>query len=181
MANSTGIKKSIYGGLSIWAMALGGIVGWGSTVLPGISFIPNAGVLGSVIGIVLCTVIAYIIFANYEMMVRKFPHDRGSFHYTGEILGDDHAYLVGWAIEMAYLSLMWANASAFVMLWRGVVGDTFVWGYLYNIAGYDVYLGEIIATIVLKFTLGIITTYSLKFADILRMVLAGGLFISTVV
>ncbi|MBR2104054.1 MAG: amino acid permease [Bacteroidales bacterium] len=181
MANSTGEKKYIYGGISIWAMALGGIVGWGSTVLPGISFIPKAGVLGSVIGIVLCTVIAYIICANYEMMVRKFPHDRGSFHYTGEILGDDHAYLVGWAIEMAYLSLMWANASAFVMLWRGVVGDTFVWGYLYNIAGYDVYLGEIVATIVLKFTLGLITTYSLKFADILRIVLAVGLFVSTVV
>ena len=176
-----GIKKPIYGGISIWAMALGGIVGWGSTGLLGISFIPNAGVLGSIIGIVISAIIAYVICDNYALMVRKFPHDRGSFHYTGEILGNDHAFLVGWAIEMAYLSMMWANASAFVMLWRGVVGDTFVWGYMYNIAGYDVYFGEVLATIVLKCTLGLITTYTIKLANIVRIVFAVALVLSTVV
>lgn len=65
-----GIKKPIYGGISIWAMALGGIVGWGSTGLLGISFIPNAGVLGSIIGIVISAIIAYVICDNYALMVR---------------------------------------------------------------------------------------------------------------
>ena len=36
--------------LNVWALALGSIIGWGAFVMPGTTFLPKAGTLGTFIG-----------------------------------------------------------------------------------------------------------------------------------
>ena len=51
------------------------------------------------------------------------------------------------------------------------------WGFHYTIAGYDVYLGEIVATIFIQVVFGLLICYARKVAVALRTVLAVGLFV----
>ena len=39
--------------IDIWALALGAIIGWGCFVLPGTDFLPRAGPLGAILGLLL--------------------------------------------------------------------------------------------------------------------------------
>lgn len=77
--------------------------------------------------------------------------------------------------------MLWANASSFVLLFRSVFGDTFQVGFLYNIAGYDVFLGEVIISILMKATFGIIMTFAKKLANFLRTFFAVLLMLSVVI
>ena len=42
---------------------------------------------------------------------------------------------------------MWANATAIVLIVRNLAGDMLQWGFHYRVAGYDVYLGEVLLTL----------------------------------
>ena len=59
-------------------------------------------------------------------------------------MGKKHGFIVGWFLILAYLSMIPLNATAFPLVVKKLIGPVFEVGYLYTIAGYDVYLGEII-------------------------------------
>lgn len=167
-----------FNGISIWALALGCIVGWGSVVMPGSTFIPNAGPLGTILGILLASLMAIVICHNYSCIVAKYPDQRGSYTYTRLILGEDHAFLVTWSILLAYVSLLWANSYNFVVLTRALFGDVFKDTLLYNIAGYNVYLEGVVFTIAVKTIFVLIATFAKRIANALRVLFAIVLFVS---
>ena len=47
--------------IDVLSVAVGAIIGWGCFVMPGNSFLPAAGPLGTVIGMALAGVMAWII------------------------------------------------------------------------------------------------------------------------
>ena len=55
--------------LSVWALAFGCAVGWGAFVMPGTTFLPLAGPLGSIIGLLIGAGIMVIIGVNYHFLV----------------------------------------------------------------------------------------------------------------
>lgn len=181
MAISGNKTRTGFSGISIWALSLGCIIGWGSVVMPGTVFIPNAGPLGTVLGIILASVMAVVVCRNYSWMVRKFPDVRGSYVYTRNILGEDHGFLVTWSLLLAYLSLLWANAYNFVVLTRGIFGDVFMNVHLYKIAGYDVYLDGVLFTIIINAFFVAVSTFARRFANVLRVVMAVTLFASVAI
>lgn len=63
MANeskNTGLKKEL-NPLNVWAIAFGCIIGWGSFINPGKKFLPNSGVAGTAIAMVLGALVMVII------------------------------------------------------------------------------------------------------------------------
>ena len=175
-------KSSEYlSGLSVWALSLGGVIGWGCFILPGSRFLPDAGPVGSVLGIVAASLFALVICSNYSCMVKQFPEIGGSYVYTRHIMGEDHAFLAVWCLILAYLSLLWANATAFSLMIRYIVGDALQWGFHYTIAGYDVYLGEVITTIAILIILGLLIAYRSRLANLLRTIFAVCLFVSILI
>ncbi len=169
------------GVVSVWAMAFGCIIGWGAFVLPGTTFIPSAGAMGTFIGVIIATLIGLVFCCNYSWMVHKFPHDRGSYVYTRNILGEDHGFLAAWSILLAYISILWANVSAFTVLFRSFFGNHLQFGFHHNVAGYDVYGGEVTFTIVIFLVLGLMTSFSHKIANFLRTFFAVTLFVPVVI
>ena len=134
------------GYISAWAYALGCAVGWGSFMNPTNLFLPNAGPLGSLVGIVIASVMMLLIGASLSYMAKRYPDSSGVHVYIGKIMGADHGFLSAWAMLLAYLSIMWANATSIMLLVRFILGDVLQWGLYYQVAGYDVYLGEVLIT-----------------------------------
>ena len=173
--NHQGVMKAFLP-LRIWALAFGCVIGWGSFVMPGTTFLPDAGPLGTVIGVVIAAAFMLIVCVNYGYLGRRIPGEGGTYVYTKSLLGIDHAFFAIWALALAYISLLWANATAFVLIGRYLLGDVFQWGFHYTVAGYDVYFGEVLFTIGILVVFGLISAYAKKLATVLRTVLALGLF-----
>ena len=173
--------KHIFSTLSIWAISLGGIVGWGAFVMPGNTFIPMAGALGSSIAMLIGALVISIIAANFHSMMNRSSHTGGVFSYTKEVFGSDHSFLCVWSIVLAYISILWANATAFALIVHFLFGSVLQWGFHYTVVGYDVYLGEILVTMLLLVSFGIMSAKCHRTVRILQTVLALLLFVGVAI
>ena len=148
--------------LNIWALSFGGIIGWGAFVMPGTMFLPNAGPVGTIAAMVLGGLIMLAIGKNFSVMAERFPDNGGIFAYTRMVLGNDHGFLAAWSLGLAYLSLIWANATAFVLIARYLFGEIFQWGFHYQVLGFDVFFGEILVTWIILIAYGLLACYGGK-------------------
>ena len=167
--------------VGIWATAFGCVIGWGCFVMPGTTFLPEAGPLGTIIGIAIAAVIILIVGADYSILSGRYPEARGSYSYVNSMLGSDYAFLTAWALEISYVMLFWANSTAFVLIGRFFFGNILQWGLHYTVAGYDVYLGEVIATICIELIFGLIVLCSGRITYMLRVILGVMLFAGVMV
>ncbi|MBO4414347.1 MAG: amino acid permease [Lachnospiraceae bacterium] len=140
-------KRSAIDIFYLWALSLGLAVGWGAFVMPGATFFPLAGPVGTAIGFALGGLIMIAIAACFKYMIVRYPQSGGAYAFTRELLGFDHAFLASWALILAYMSILWANATAFILIGRYLAAPYIQWGFHYTVAGYDVYLSEILITI----------------------------------
>ena len=134
--------------LAAWALAFGCAVGWGCFVMPGNTFLPIAGPLGSVIGLLIGAGIMMMFGMSYQYLMKRNPDSGGAYAYAKEILGSDHGFLCAWMLFLTYIAIIWANSTALSLLVRFVFGDIFCFGFSYQIAGYTVYMGEVLLSVV---------------------------------
>ena len=130
--------------LAAWAFAFGTAVGWGSLVMPGTVFLPKAGPLGTTIGVFIGAAVMAVIAWNYHYMTRRYPGPGGAFAFASRAFGVDHGFLCAWFLSLTYMAIIWANATALTIVARCLFGDAFRFGFRYSIAGYGVYLGDIL-------------------------------------
>ena len=90
--------------IDVLAVAVGSIIGWGCFVMPGNSFLPSAGPIGTVIGLFLAAVMAWVIAQSYGYLIRKYPVEGGEFEYATQAFGKRHAFICGWWLILAYIS-----------------------------------------------------------------------------
>ena len=133
--------------LGAWALSFGCSVGWGAFVMPGTTFLPLAGPLGTALGVAVGALVMLIIGINYCELINRYPDAGGTFHYTKELFGYDHAFLSSWFLGLVYLAITWANATALPLIFRSLFGDLLCFGFHYTVAGYDVWLGEILLSL----------------------------------
>ncbi len=140
----TGGEKTYLSSAGAWALAFGCAVGWGSFVMPGTTFLPLAGPAGTALGLGFGALIMLILGANYHHLMMRYPDAGGTYTYTKHCFGYDHGFLSAWFLILTYIAVLWANATALPLIARAVLGGTFQFGYIYEIAGYPIYLGEIL-------------------------------------
>ena len=133
--------------LGAWALAFGCSVGWGSFVMPGNTFLPLAGPVGSALGLGLGAVVILIIAANYHFLMNRSPDAGGTYTYTKKSFGYDHGFLSAWFLILTYVAIIWANATALPLIARTLLGSVFQFGFHYEIAGFHVYMGEILLAV----------------------------------
>ena len=130
--------------VDVWGLALGAIIGWGCFVLPGTAFLPKAGPGGTAMGMLIGALLIIVIAVSYGYLIRKFPISGGEFIYAKEAFGKRNAFVSGWAMILAYWSLIPLNATALAMISRYLFPGIIQQGLLYEIAGWEVYAGEVI-------------------------------------
>ena len=134
--------KPILRPVHVGTLGLGCIIGFGCFVLPG-DFLATAGPVGASVGVVLGGFAMLVIARSYGLMVRIFPVAGAEFAYAYHVAGRYHAYIGGWFLILAYLGIVSLNATALGILAKFLIPEFFARGYLYSVAGFDVFAGEV--------------------------------------
>ncbi len=176
MANenkNTELKKEL-NPLNVWAIAFGCIIGWGSFINPGKKFLPNSGVAGAAIAMVLGALVMVIIASSYAYMVPKYPSAGGEFTFAKHCFGNKAAFVCGWFLVAAYLTNVPMNSTAIALIVDGLDrgNDILKWGFHYSIAGFDVWLGEMLLAMCILVLFGILNIVGVKKAGFVQTVLA---------
>ena len=181
--NKVSMEKNL-SSFNVWALALGSIIGWGAFVMPADTFLPNGGVLGTLIAMVIAATVMIIIALNYNFMINEFPVAGGEYVYTKETFGVRHAYACAWFLGLSYLAIVPLNGTALALIGRNLMGNIFQVGFHYTFAGYDIYAGEIALAVGAVILLGYLSIRGAKLAGVLQtllvILLVGGVGIITI-
>ncbi len=158
--------------INVWSLAFGCIIGFGCFILPGNSFLANAGTLGTAIAIFLGAAVMMIIALNYDYMIRLFPVAGGEFTYTEKAFGPRHGFWCAWFLGLSYGTLVPMNATALALIGRNLLNGVFKFGFHYVLAGYDVYLGEVILAIFAILLFGFLSIRGVRTVGIFQVILA---------
>lgn len=158
--------------LSAWAISFGCAIGWGAFIMPGTVFLPVAGPLGTVIGFGLGALVMFIVGRNYHYLIQHFPDAGGAYSYVKRICGYDHSYICGWFLILTYMAIVWANGTALALIGRNLLGGLFSFGVKYEIAGYDIYAGEVLLSIFVLVVVFAVFMIGKRLAAKLQVVLA---------
>ena len=157
--------------VNVWALALGCIIGWGAFVMPGNTFLGKAGPLGTAIAMGLATLVMTVIAFNYNFMINKFPVAGGEFEYARRAFGSNHAFVCSWFLGLSYLCIVPLNGTALALIGRNLMDNVFQVGFHYSVAGYDVYLGEILLALVALVAIAGMSIRGVRFAGIFQTIL----------
>ena len=108
--------------IDVWATAFGCIVGWGAFVMPGTTFLPVAGPIGTTAAMIISAIIMLVIGANYAYLMVHHPGTGGVYTYCREAFGRDHAFLCSWFLSLSYTSIVFLNATALFVVSRTLFG-----------------------------------------------------------
>lgn len=133
--------------LAVIALSFGYAVGWGAFVMPGTMFLPSAGPAGTVIGFLIGTAVIVVLAFNYHKVTNHIHGAGGAYVFVTKVFGHNHSFLVAWFLFLAYIAVMWANATALVLLARFLFGNMFQFGFHYSLLGFDVYCGEVLLSL----------------------------------
>ena len=169
--------------LNVWSLALGCIIGWGAFVMPGNTFLGQAGPLGTAIAMGIAAVIMIVISFNYQYLIQKYPVAGGEFTYSYQAFGQNHAFLCSWFLGLSYLAIVPLNATALALIGRNLMDNIFQVGFHYTVAGYDIYLGEILLAVTALLLFAWLSIRGVKFTGgfqtALVFMLVGGVLIVT--
>ncbi len=166
-------KKSefdkVLGAWDILVIAFGAMIGWGWVVSSG-NWIESGGVVGAAIAFAIGGIMIFFVGLTYAELTAAMPQCGGEHVFSYRAMGANGSFVCTWAIILGYVSVACFEACAFptiiTYLWPG-----FLKGYLYTVAGFDVYASWLIAAIVVALLITVINIIGAKTAAILQTVL----------
>lgn len=172
------LKRSL-NPMHVWAIAFGCVIGWGSFINPGKKFLSNSGVVGTALAMILGALVMIIIAFSYAYMVPKYPKAGGEFTFTKNCFGKNMAFICGWFLVVAYVTNVPMNSTAIGLIVDGLDGsaDILKFGFHYTIAGFDVYMGEMLLASFILILFGYMNIIGVRKAAFVQMMLSSLLVI----
>ena len=166
-------KKSefdkVLGAWDILVIAFGAMIGWGWVVSSG-NWIQSGGVVGAALAFAIGGVMIFFVGLTYAELTAAMPQCGGEHVFSYKAMGPTGSFICTWAIILGYVGVTCFEACAFptiiTYLWPG-----FLKGYLYTVAGFDVYASWVIVAIVVAFLIMLININGAKTAAILQTIL----------
>ncbi len=132
--------QKVFSRKDIFALAFGAMIGWGWVVLTN-DWILGAGALGAITAFIIGGIMIFFVGLTYAELTAALPESGGLCVFTQRAMGWHAAFFSSWAIVLGYVSVVAFEAVAFPSVLEYFVGSGYYRGYLYTIAGYDVYAG----------------------------------------
>ena len=155
-----------------WALAVGSIIGWGCFI-QGAQWTRQAGgPLPLVVGFLLGGALMIVIGLSYAYLIPRINVAGGEFAYTYYSFGRLAAFVCGWMMLLGYVTLAAMNATAIPVLFTFILPDTFNFGYLYTIAGYNVYLGEVLVSVFFLLLFAVLNIIGVKKTGSMQLIMA---------
>ena len=118
------IKKKL-SPLNAWAFAFACMIGWGAFVMPATYFLPIGGIWGALLAFLCAGIAMCIVAVNFSYLGNTYPEVGGSYFYVKAALDRRQAFVVAWAMGLAYLCCIPLNARAMGMLIRTILEEAF--------------------------------------------------------
>lgn len=153
----------------ILVIAFGAMIGWGWVVSTG-GWIEKGGGIGAALGFVIGGIMIFFVGLTYAELTAAMPQCGGEHVFSYRAMGATGSFICTWMIVLGYVSVACFEACAFptiiTYLWPG-----FLKGYMYTVAGFDIYASWLITAIVIAFLIMMINIIGAKTAAILQTVL----------
>jgi amino acid transporter len=122
----------------ILALAFGTMIGWGWIMLAG-RWVAQGGVVGAVLAFGIGAVLCIFVGLTYAELTPALPLAGGELVFSYRGLGYNASWLTGWMITFAYVGVAAWEGPALVTAIDYLVGGVPRWGYLWTVAGFEVY------------------------------------------
>ena len=168
-----GQKKSefdkVFSAWDILVIAFGAMIGWGWVVSSG-TWIDAGGVVGAALAFAIGGVMIFFVGLTYAELTAAMPQCGGEHVFSYKAMGPTGSFICTWAIILGYVGVTCFEACAFptiiTYLWPG-----FLKGYLYTVAGFDIYASWLSVAIIIAFLIMMINIMGAKTAAVLQTVL----------
>ena len=157
--NGQGLKKS-FTPLGMWAFSVGTSIGWGSFIITCSTYLKKSGTVGTLLGLLLGTGVILVVAWNLQHVIKNCRDAGGIYAFDKKVGGNDLGFLSAWFIILIYFAILWANISSVPLFTRFFLGDTFHFGFHYEILGYEVWFGEILLSIAVLILIGLLCSRS---------------------
>lgn len=169
MAQKKSDFDKVFSAWDILVIAFGAMIGWGWVVSSG-GWIETGGVVGAALGFALGGVMIFFVGLAYAELTAAMPQCGGEHVFSHRAMGPNGSFICTWGIILGYVGVACFEACAFptilTYLWPG-----FLKGYLYTVAGFDIYASWLIVAIILAFLIMVINILGAKTAAILQTIL----------
>lgn len=166
-------KKSefdkVFSAWDILVIAFGAMIGWGWVVSTG-DWIGKGGVIGAVIGFAIGGIMVFFVGLTYAELTTAMPQCGGEHVFSYKAMGPIGSYICTWAIILGYVSVVCFEACALPTIITYIYPG-FLKGYLYTIAGFDVYATWLAVAVIVAIFITYINIKGAKTAATLQTIL----------
>lgn len=166
---STGARQEltkILGRRDVLALAFGAMIGWGWVVLSG-EMIGRAGTIGSALAFALGAVMVFLVGLTYAELTSSLSRAGGELAFTYAGIGRHAAFVCGWALVLAYMTVVAFEVVSLPTV-AGYVFGGLSSGFLYTVAGWDVYLSWVLVGIAGAIGIGVVNFFGIRMSAFIQ-------------
>lgn len=152
----------------ILVLAFGAMIGWGWVVMAG-TWIKEAGSVGAMLAFALGGLMVIFVGLTYAELTSAMPKVGGEHVFSYRAMGVGPSFLCTWAIILGYVSVVAFEAVALPTVVDYLIPN-YQKGYLWTIAGWDVYANWAAIGIIGSIILTIVNYLGIKFASFVQLV-----------
>ncbi len=166
-------KKSefdkVFSAWDILVIAFGAMIGWGWVVSTG-DWISRGGVIGAVLGFSIGGIMIFFVGLTYAELTAAMPQCGGEHVFSYKAMGPIGSFICTWAIILGYVSVVCFEACALPTIITYIY-PAFLKGYLYTVAGFDIYASWLAVAMVMALIITFINVKGAKTAATLQTIL----------
>lgn len=159
----------VLGAWDILVIAFGAMIGWGWVVSSG-EWIGRGGVVGAALGFVIGGIMVFFVGLTYAELTAAMPQCGGEHVFSHRALGPIGSFVCTWAIILGYVGVVCFEACAFPTIITYIY-PKFLKGYLYTVAGFDIYASWLAVAVGIAFIMTFINILGVKTAAVLQTIL----------
>ena len=149
--------------------AFGAMIGWGWVVSSG-DWIKTSGVLGTMIAFLIGGIMIYFVGLAYAELTTAMPESGGAKVFSQKAFGPLGSFICTWAIVLSYTGVVCFEACSLPTIIQYIFPG-FLKGYLYTVAGFDIYLTWLVVAMIFAIIITFINIKGVKAAAMLQKIL----------
>jgi amino acid transporter len=157
----------------VLVLAFGAMIGWGWVVLTG-SWVNAAGSLGAMLAFLLGGLLVILVGLTYSELTSAMPLVGGEHVYSFRAMGVTASFICTWAIILGYVSVVAFEAVALPTVVEYLF-PSYKQGYLWTIAGWDVYASWAAVGIIGSIFITIVNYLGIRLAALLQLIFTIGI------
>ena len=161
--------KRVMNTTDVLVVAFGAMIGWGWVVSSG-RWIQNAGVIGSVLGFIIGGIMLYFVGLTYAELTPAMPLAGGEHVFSYKAFGANGSFVCTWALILSYVGVVCFEACSLPTIVQYIFPG-FVKGYMYTIAGFDVYFTWVLLASIVTIVITVINIRGIKAAAVFQTIL----------